>query len=188
MNARSGRIVIVSGPAGVGKTTICDQLLKRPNFVRSISATTRLPRPGERDGIDYQFWNVAAFERARDEGYFLEWAKVYGNYYGTPRSPVEEKLRQGKNVVLNIDVQGAKQIRGLGLPVVSFFLMPPSRETLRDRIKNRNQDTPDEIERRLQVADREMARASEYDYQITNDEIGRTVENIRSILETREEV
>jgi guanylate kinase len=177
--------VVVSGPAGVGKTTICDQLLKRPNFVRSISATTRLPRPGERDRIDYEFMNRVAFESATKDGAFLEWAEVYGNYYGTPRGPVEEKLRQGKNVILNIDVQGAAQIRGIGLPVVSFFLLPPSLETLRERMTIRGLDGTQEIERRLQAAQRELARAHEYDYQIRNDEIGITVDNIVSILEQR---
>lgn len=180
-----GRVVVVSGPAGVGKTTICDLLVREPNFVRSISATTRLPRPGERDGIDYQFMNPLAFEKAAAEGQFLEWANVYGKYYGTPRGPVEERLRQGRNVVLNIDVQGAAQVRGSGLPIVSFFLMPPSREALRERIRRRATETAEEIERRLRAADFEMARAREYDYQIVNDEIGRTVQNILSILEQR---
>ncbi len=184
MTARGGRIVIVSGPAGVGKTTICDQLLKEPNFVRSISATTRVARPGERDNIDYMFMNKVAFEKASDEGYFLEWANVHGNYYGTPRSHVEEKLRQGKNVVLNMDVQGAHIIRKLGLPVISFFLMPPSREVLRERITNRKSDSAAEVERRLRAADIEMARAHEYDHVITNDKIGSTVDSIKSILES----
>jgi guanylate kinase len=183
--SRGGRIVIVSGPAGVGKTTICDMLLKEPNFVRSISATTRVARAGERDNIDYMFMNRVAFEKASEEGYFLEWANVHGNLYGTPRSHVEEKLRQGKNVLLNIDVQGAHQIRRLGLPVISFFLMPPSppREVLRQRLSNRNSDAKDEVERRLGEADREMARREEYDHVITNDEIGRTVESIKAILD-----
>ncbi len=175
--------MIVSGPAGVGKTTICDQLLKRPNFWRSISTTTRVARPGERDNVDYQFWNKIAFEKARDEGYFLEWA-VYGdNLYGTPRGPVEEKLRQGKNVILNIEVQGAAAIRKLGHSVISFFLMPPSPEVLRQRIMGRNSDSKEEIERRLRVAEKEMARAHEYDYRITNTDIGTTVSEIEAILE-----
>jgi guanylate kinase len=182
--SRGGRIVIVSGPAGVGKTTICDLLLREPNFVRSISATTRVARAGERDNIDYMFMNRVAFEKASEEGYFLEWANVHGNFYGTPRSHVEEKLRQGKNVLLNIDVQGAHQIRRLGLPVISFFLMPPSVDALRQRLSGRNSDSPDEVERRLRVAEREMARREEYDHVITNDEIGRTVETIKEILDT----
>lgn len=187
MTARGGRIVIVSGPAGVGKTTICDQLLKEPNFVRSISATTRVARAGERDNIDYMFMNKLAFEKAANEDYFLEWARVHGNFYGTPRAHVEEKLRQGKNVILNIDVHGADQIRKLGLSVVSFFLMPPSREELRMRITKRASDKPEEVERRLKEADKEMSRAKEYDHVITNDEIGRTVETIKAILRKHEE-
>jgi guanylate kinase len=183
---RGGRIVIVSGPAGVGKTTICDQLLKRPNFVRSISATTRIARHGERDNIDYQFWNKVAFEKAAQEGYFLEWARVHENLYGTPRGPVEEKLRQGKNVILNIDVQGAAQLRRLGLPVISFFLMPPTPEVLRERLAGRKSDSVEEVERRLKVAQGEMARASEYDHVIYNRDIGTTVSEIEAILEQSE--
>lgn len=186
MRERGGQIVIVSGPAGVGKTTICDQLLKLPNFVRSISATTRLPRAGERDNIDYIFMNQVAFERGVDEGYFLEWARVYDQFYGTPRSFVMENLRRGKNVICNIEVHGAAQIRLLGIPVVSFFLLPPNIDALRARLRNRNSDSEAEVEKRLRQVDREIARAVEYDYRITNDEIGRTVENIRSILESRD--
>jgi guanylate kinase len=183
--SRRGLLVIVSGPAGVGKTTICDQLLRLPNFTRSISATTRLPRPGERDEVDYIFMNQLAFEDACRENRFLEWANVHGRYYGTPRGPVEQHLRQGRNVILNIDVQGAAQIRGSGLPLISFFLLPPNRAALEERIRRRNQDSPAEIDRRLREADVEMGRAPEYDYQIVNDEIGRTVQNIVSILEQR---
>src|SRR5579872_5287380 len=177
----TGRIVIVSGPAGVGKTTICEQLLKRPNFVRSISVTTRVARPNEREGIDYEFWNKVAFEKSRDEGVFLEWAVYDGNYYGTRRAPVEEKLRQNKNVILNIEVQGAAQIRKLGLPVVSFFLRPPSMEVLRQRIA-RPGLSPEVIERRMRTAEVEIGRANEYDYQIVNDEIGTTVDEIVQAL------
>ncbi|HZU95732.1 MAG TPA: guanylate kinase [Planctomycetota bacterium] len=177
----TGRIVIVSGPAGVGKTTICEQLLKRPNFVRSISVTTRGPRPNEREGIDYEFWNKVAFEKNRDEGVFLEWAVYDGNYYGTRRGPVEERLRQGKNVICNIEVQGAAQIRKLGLHVISFFLLPPSTEVLRQRIA-RPGLSPEVIERRMKTAEIEIARAKEYDYQIVNEQIGPTVDTIASLV------
>jgi guanylate kinase len=185
VNGARGVLVIISGPSGVGKNTICDQLLKHPGFVRSISATTRLPREGEREGIDYIFMNMLAFEAARREGTFLEWANVHGNFYGTPRGPVEERLRQGKNVILNIDVQGAAKIRGIGLPLVSFFLLPPDDAALRDRLAKRNKDAPEVVERRLREAQIEMARAKEFDYRIVNDEIGRTVMNILEILEER---
>jgi guanylate kinase len=178
-------LVLVSGPAGVGKTTICEQLLKLPNFARSISATTRVPRAGERHQIDYIFMNALAFKAMCDEGGFLEWATVHGNSYGTPRGPVEEWLRQGKNVILNIDVQGAAQLRARGYPLVSFFLLPPSKAALEERIRRRAQDSPAEITRRLREAEIEMNRASEYDYQIVNDEIGRTVMNIAEVLEER---
>src|SRR5437016_2243269 len=111
MAPKRGLLVIDSGPAGVGKTTVCERLLRHPSYVPSISATTRLPRPGERPDVDYQFMNRIAFERARQDGLFLEWANVYDNYYGTPRVPVEQNLARGNNVVLNIDVQGAGQVR-----------------------------------------------------------------------------
>jgi guanylate kinase len=175
--------VIVSGPAGVGKTTVCERLLRLPDFAPSISATTRLPRAGERSEVDYVFMNRTAFERARQDGLFLEWACVYDNYYGTPRIPVEEKLAAGKNVVLNIDVQGAAQVREKGLPVVSFFLLPPSMDVLRARIVQRGADSPEEIERRLRAAERELARQHEYDFRIVNDDLDRTVSEIVRVLE-----
>ena len=186
MNGGKGTLVIVSGPAGVGKTTICEQLLKElPNFVRSVSATTRVPRPGERDEVDYIFMNELAFTSACREGRFLEWANVHGKLYGTPRGWVEEKLRQGRNVLLNIDVQGAAQIRGSGIPLASFFLLPPSQDALATRIRRRAKDSQAEIDRRLREAAVEMSRSGEYDYQIVNDEIGRTVMNIVEILKER---
>lgn len=174
----TGRIVIVSGPAGVGKTTVCDSLRRTGNFVPSISATTRLSRPGEENGRDYVFMNREAFERARQEGAFLEWASVHENYYGTPRGPVEDLLRKGKNVLLNIDVQGAAQLRKKGLPVVSFFLLPPDMAALRARIAKRGDSDAADIERRLRTAEREMARQHEYDYRIVNDTVERTVAEI----------
>lgn len=182
MDGMSGRIVIVSGPSGVGKTTICGRLLKLPSFVPSISATTRLSRPGERHGVDYVFMNREAFERARQEGLFLEWANVYDNYYGTPKGPVEEKLRTGKHVLLNVDVQGAAQIREKGLPVLSFFLLPPSMEVLRERISKRG-DRAEDIERRMKAAEREIARAHEYDHRLVNEIVEDTVRDIARIVE-----
>ena len=183
MNApEHGRLIVVSGPAGVGKTTICERLLKLPGFVASISATTRRSRPGERNGVDYIFMNREAFERARQEGTFLEWASVHDNYYGTPRAPIEEHLGRGRNVVLNIDVQGAAKLRESGFPLISFFLLPPSLADLRARITKRG-DAPADIERRMQTAEREMARQNEYDHRIQNDSVERALAEIVSILE-----
>lgn len=182
---RHGLLVIVSGPAGVGKTTVCQRLLANPGYVPSVSATTRAPRPGERPDVDYVFMNRTAFERARQDGLFLEWASVYDNYYGTPRTPVEEHLRSGKNVVLNIDVQGAAQVREKDLPQISFFLLPPSIEVLRNRIVSRGANTPEDIDRRMKAAERELARAPEYDHRVVNDDLEHTIGEILARVEER---
>lgn len=185
MRLRSGLLVVVSGPAGVGKTTVCERLLRYPDFVPSISATTRAPRPGERPDVDYVFMNRVAFERARQDGLFLEWASVYDNYYGTPRTPVEEKLKAGRNVVLDIDVQGAAQIRSKDLPMISFFLLPPSLQVLRQRIVTRGANTPEDIERRMQAALRELDRQDESDHKLVNDDLEHTVAEIHERVEQR---
>jgi guanylate kinase len=180
---KRGLLVIVSGPAGVGKTTVCDRLIAQPGFVRSISVTTRAPRKGEKDGRDYQFWNRDAFERAVKAGEFLEHAKVHNSdYYGTLEGPVRAALDEGRSVVLNIDVQGAAQIRAKGLPVISFFLMPPSLDELRRRITKRGDTSPEAIERRFRTAQVELSRAKEYDHQIVNDDLERTVSEIQALL------
>jgi guanylate kinase len=174
-------IVIVSGPAGVGKTTVVERLLKQPRFVASVSATTRAPRPS--DGLNaYTFMNRVAFERMRQDGLLLEWATVHDNYYGTPREPVEQSLAEGKNVLLNIDVQGAAQIREKGLPVISFFLLPPTMEVLRTRLVGRGDGTGD-LEKRLKTAERELARQHEYDFRIVNDDLDKTVAEILGHIE-----
>ena len=185
MAPKRGLLVIVSGPAGVGKTTVCERLLRHPNYVPSISATTRAPRPGERPDVDYVFMNRIAFERMRQDQNFLEWANVYDNYYGTPKVPVEDKLASGRNVVLNIDVQGAAQVREKGLPVISFFLLPPSMDVLVARIRGRGTDAPADIERRLKASERELARQHEYDFRIVNDDLDRTVSEILRRVEER---
>lgn len=174
---RHGTIAIVSGPTGVGKTTVCERLLARPDFARSISVTTRPPRKGEVAGRDYAFYTREAFARAREEGLFLEWARVHDDFYGTPRGPVEAHLEDGRNVILNIDVQGAEQVRRSGLPCVSFFLLPPSMDELRARLARRGDD-PAVVERRLKNAELEIARAGEYEHRIVNADLDATIAEI----------
>lgn len=178
-----GHLIVVSGPSGVGKTTIVKRLLEtHPEGIElSVSATTRPPRPGERDGVDYRFWSPARFEEGIRKGEFLEHAEVYGNLYGTPRAPVERALSEGRHVILEIDTQGAESIRRLGRPAVFVFIAPPSLEILEGRLRRRG--TPPELmERRLREAKAEMDQASRYDTTVVNDTVERAVEELRAVL------
>lgn len=180
----SGRLVILSGPSGVGKTTVVRRLLASvPHLSRSVSATTRPMRPGERDGADYFFLSEEAFARKESAGEFLESAPFLSHRYGTPRPFVEEQLRRGRWVVLAIDVAGADQVRSRFSPTVSFFLLPPSLEALSERLRRRGTDSEEEIARRLEVARREIARKDQYDYVIVNDAVDDAVARIRVHLE-----
>ena len=158
-------------------------LRRRRRTTRSISVTTRPARPGERAGRDYRFIALAAFQRLRRAGELLEWAKVHGAYYGTPKRPILRALAQGRDVILNIDVQGARQVRyALGERAVLIFLVPPSLEHLRHRLLRRSTDTPAAIRRRLTVAKRELACAAWYDHRVVNDRLDRAVREIAGIL------
>ncbi|MFO7897529.1 MAG: guanylate kinase, partial [Planctomycetota bacterium] len=152
MNARRNdpaRIVVISGPSGSGKTTVCRRLLADPNVVMSVSATTRPPRPGERDGVDYYFLSRAEFQRWADEGRFVEHAEYNGELYGTPRAQLEEKLAEGRTVLLEIDVQGAKQLRDTFPDATYIFLDAPDRDEAMQRLARRNTETPEQVRRRL---------------------------------------
>ena len=182
--ARRGLMFILSSPSGAGKTTLADRLMtKDGEMTLSISATTRSRRPGEVHGEDYFFVSEEEFVRMRDEGEFLEWANVFGNYYGTPRSLVEETLRQGKDALFDIDWQGAQQLDEVaGEDVVKVFILPPSREELERRLRQRAQDPEDVVQKRMAKADAEMSHWAEYDYVIVNYELGESEELLRSIL------
>jgi guanylate kinase len=177
-------LIIVSGPSGSGKTTVIARLLAEGDLPLrlSVSATTRPPRPGERDGVDYHFWDRQRFEAELREGAFLEWAEVHGSYYGTLRREVEPFRQQGKMVLLDIDVQGAAQVRQRCNDVVMIFLRSASLETYEARLRKRGTEDEASIQKRLAGARRELARASEYDYQIVNEDLDKAVAEFRAIL------
>lgn len=170
--SEQGLLLIVSGPSGVGKGTLCHILLDRdPNTVYSVSATTRQPRPGEQDGVHYHFLDRETFLQHRDAGDFLEWAEVYGNYYGTLRSETDRLRQKGCNVLLEIDTQGAKNVKAACPDSVSVFILPPSITELRRRIIDRGTESPEALARRQAQADAEIALAETYDYRIVNDDM-----------------
>ncbi len=182
-----GIIIVISGPSGVGKGTVVNMLINRMrDAVLSVSCTTRAPREGEKDGKSYFFISRNTFEKMIAEGGFLEYSNHFENYYGTPRFFVEQKIAEGKAVVLEIEVDGARRVREQ-FPENSLLLMiaPPSREELVRRLRLRGTEDEELIARRLERADYEMSRSSFYDYTIINDDLEETVENILKIVENR---
>lgn len=182
--ATRGILLALSGPSGSGKGTIVKRLLeKRQDTVLSVSATTRAPRPGEVDGVHYHFLDRDTFERMIGEGAFLEYAQYNGNYYGTPRGPVEAQLAAGKNVLLEIEVQGAEKVMDSGAELVSVFLTVPSLPELERRLRGRQTENEETILSRLAIAQRELHRAFRYDYVVMNDEVEAAVNRIETIFE-----
>lgn len=180
---RHGRLFVVSGPSGVGKGTLLKLVLPTlPNVLYSVSVTTRPKRHGEVDGRDYFFVTEEQFKRMVEDGEFLEWAHVYGHMYGTPRRWVEEKLASGFDIVLEIDVQGAMQVREKCKDAILIFILPPSMEELRRRITKRGLDAPEEIERRMSKAEWEMKFKDRFDFQIINDDLNEAAKELRRIL------
>ena len=179
---RRGRLVVISGPSGSGKSSICRAICRFPGLEFSVSATTRPPRSGERNGVDYRFLTRRQFERLVGEGAFLEWARVHDNLYGTLRAPLERALRRGKTFVLEIDVQGAHQLREKGVEGTFLFIAPPSLQDLRRRLVARGTDSPAVVERRMRNARREMRHARRYDRVVVNDDLSRAIAEVRSIL------
>jgi guanylate kinase len=180
---RRGLLFIVSAPSGTGKTTLVERLVHVvPNLRMSRSYTSRLARAGEQDGVDYNFITRERFEGMARENEFLEWADVFGNYYGTCAADTERFLASGTDVVLVIDVQGARQVRSRGIETVGIFVLPPSAAILEQRLRGRSKDSEEQIGRRLDVARREVDEFSQYEYLVVNDEVDAAVERLRAIV------
>lgn len=182
--ARRGLLFIISSPSGAGKTTLARRLLAADSGIEmSVSVTTRAPRPGEQDGVDYHFVDRDRFETMKSRGELLEWARVFDNYYGTPRQPVEAAIAAGKDVLFDIDWQGAQQLsEKLKGDVVLVFVLPPSGNVLEDRLKSRAQDSAEIVARRMAAASAEISHWAEYDYVIVNTEIEKSAAAVQSIL------
>jgi guanylate kinase len=181
-----GTLYIISAPSGAGKTSLVRQLLSRDSLVRvSVSHTTRAMRPGEVNGKDYNFVSLEQFNRMIEDGQFLESADVFDNKYGTSQSWVQQQLDRGIDVILEIDWQGAQQVRRLMPQAVSIFILPPSREALRERLTGRGQDDSSVIDRRMADAVNEMSHYAEYDYLVINDRFDQALSELQAVLVAR---
>ncbi|NQT91030.1 MAG: guanylate kinase [Candidatus Omnitrophica bacterium] len=180
---RPGTIFIVSGPSGSGKTTLCKGLLKkRRSMLSAPSMTTRAPRKGEKKNIDYIFVSETEFKKQLKEGGLLEHAVVFGNYYGTPKKPIADALKQGKDVLLSIDIQGAAQVKKAFKAAVLIFVLPPTFTDLKERLLKRSSDTAEQIRKRLRKARQELKAVDAYDHTVVNDDIKKAVERLYSIV------
>lgn len=179
----ASKVFVITGPSGVGKGTLIRELLSAvPDLELSVSATTRAPREGEVDGRDYHFLTPEQFEQRKDEDDFLEFATYSGNRYGTLRSEVERRLEAGHSVVLEIEVQGAQQVRASGIDSVQIFIAPPDPAVLRQRLAGRGTDSAEAIDERLKVAEQELAAQGDFDHCVVNDEIGRAATELVAIV------
>ncbi len=182
---RRGLLFIVSAPSGTGKTTLVERLVQGvPNLMMSRSYTSRPARPWENDGVDYNFVSRDRFHDMIHRGQFLEWADIFGNLYGTSASDTERLRQDGHDVVLVIDVQGARQVRSRGVATIGIFVLPPSFEILEQRLRNRSQDhdTDEQVRHRLDVARQEVDACCDYDYVVVNDDISSCVDRLRSVV------
>lgn len=183
MEQNHGLLIILSGPSGAGKGTLCRELLKQmPEVKYSVSATTRRPRPGEVDGFHYYFRSREEFQTMIEQEQLLEWAEYCGNYYGTPQFAVEQAIQAGNDVVLEIEIQGAMQVKKRFPQGVFIFVVPPSLAELSQRIYKRGTESEEVIQKRLQTAARELEYVSEYDYVVVNDEMPLAADKLKSIL------
>lgn len=178
-----GLLIVVSAPSGCGKGTILAKVFEHGNFFYSVSATTRPPRAGEEDGVNYYFMSADKFKELADGGGMLEYAEYCGNYYGTPAKAVHDKLSEGKDVVLEIEVQGAAKIREKCPEAVFIFILPPSRDALRERLEKRGTESAEYIDRRVGKAAAEMEYAYNYDYVIVNDDVDRAASDFIKVVE-----
>jgi guanylate kinase len=181
---RRGLMLVLSSPSGAGKTTLSRQLLDNDKQIQlSVSCTTRQKRPGERDGVDYRFVDTPTFRGMIERKQFLEYAEVFGNYYGTPRGPVDDALNAGKDMLFDIDWQGTQQLRDKGrADLVTVFILPPSTRDLEKRLLTRAQDTKEIVAQRMAKAADEMSHWAEYDYVVVNSDIGTSLTNLKAIL------
>lgn len=180
---RKGLLIVISGASGTGKGTVCKKILSEmKNIYYSISATTRQPRTGETDGVEYFFITPEEFQNWIAEDKFLEYAQVYGNFYGTPLHKIEERLSRGENILLEIDVQGALNVMKKVSDGIYIFLLPPSLDELRERIKNRGSESDESLDRRFKAAKDEITIGKKYQYVVVNDDVDNAVEKIKSII------
>lgn len=177
-----GQLIVISGPSGAGKGTVCKALLEKNDFWVSVSATTRCPRNAEIEGVNYYFIPKDEFLKKIASEDFLEYAEVYGNYYGTPKSEVLKVLDLGRDVILEIDIQGALKVKKAYPNGLFIFILPPSMEELRNRITNRGSETPESLITRYASAHKEISFASKYDYAVVNDTVDNACEKIQSII------
>lgn len=179
---KKGLLIVISGPSGTGKGTVCNALLQQNDFWISVSATTRAPRKGEVDGENYYFLTKEDFLKRIDKDDFLEYAEVYGNFYGTPKSNVLEKLEDGKDVILEIDIQGALKVKENYPDGVFIFILPPSMEELKKRITNRGTETEESLMTRFKSAYKEINYVSKYNYAVVNDTVEEAVRKIECVI------
>ena len=189
MSTDAGKLVVISGPSGAGKTSVCRELKRLPNVEFSISATTRSQRPGEQDGVDYHFLTRDDFQRRLAENQFLEWASYNDNLYGTPRWPMDAALARGKTFLVEIEVDGTRQLRERAVPGLYVFIAPPSIDELRQRLLRRGSDDPAEIEQRMRIAEREIDAARShvvgvplYDVIVENRDLDDTIRRVQELI------
>lgn len=179
-----GFLIVISGPSGAGKGTVCKELMKKYNYNISVSATTRSPREGEVDGVNYHFLDKKDFEKRLSNNEFLEYAQVYGNYYGTFKKTVEDELIKGNNMILEIDIQGTLQVQKVYKNAIYIFLLPPSIKELKNRILKRGSETEYSFNLRFSSVSEELKYMSRYDYAVVNDDLDNAVDKVHSIINT----
>ena len=178
-----GKLFIISAPSGAGKTTLEQMLLDSElDLIKSVSATTRKPRASEANNRDYIFLSKDEFAKERDEGKFLEWAEVFGNFYATPKTKVINAIEEGKNIILSIDVQGAEQVKNIFPEAILIFIKTPNFNTLKSRLEKRLTDSNEEIDRRLEVAKDELAKLDMYNYTIVNDDLDNAFYELKNVI------